>query len=123
MRKTIIAFCAGLILCLSVNSAKADSITLSDGTELKGKITLILDSIVDIKSDGGTKRITRDFSNAQAVDIVEIGLIRRKKVIGQVLHIDENTLHMQTPTGGFKIHRMFVRNISLKQEYISRYFN
>lgn len=123
MNKLIATLFAVMVLFSCVKTARADNITLNDGTELKGKITLALDGIIDIRTDGGTRRITRNFEKTQPMDIVEVGIFHRKKIIGQVLHIDETSLHMLTPSGGYKVARFLVRNISLRQEPINKLAN
>lgn len=115
MKKIITTLLISVILLSTHMVAKADVITLRDGREIKGKIYLIIDNLVDIKTDNGTKRIVRNYKNTQAMDIIEVGYFSKKrKIIGQILNLNDTDVYIKTTTGDLKISRFWVRKVYLK---------
>lgn len=104
------------LLSLLPQVAKADSISLADGTVINGTITNILNNYVDIETSNGERRINRNLVREKANDLIEIGYFNRKKIVGFVYHLTNDNIEIKTATGNMEISRYKVRNITLSNQ-------
>ena len=73
----IVTVC-NLYLGWEVELPRKDLILLESGEKVEGHIITITNGIIEIKTDGGKKRITRDVNLHSPRDIVEIGIIKKQ---------------------------------------------
>lgn len=107
---SIFVFFAGIKI------ASADSVMLSDGTIIKGKIVTVLSGLIEIKTDKGIERISRSLSVGEARDIVEYGFLFKKRLLGEISYLDDNTLEIITSAGNFELNRLWVRHVILSRQ-------
>ncbi|OGI17340.1 MAG: hypothetical protein A2287_10935 [Candidatus Melainabacteria bacterium RIFOXYA12_FULL_32_12] len=101
---------------IGIQAAKADSIMLPDGSVLKGKILTVLGGLIQIKTERGTKTVSRELAVGEARDIIEVGFLIKRRFMGEVYYINDNTLEISTPTGNLAINRLKVREVILSQQ-------
>ncbi|OGH97043.1 MAG: hypothetical protein A2104_09265 [Candidatus Melainabacteria bacterium GWF2_32_7] len=101
---------------IGIQAAKADSIMLPDGSILKGKILTVLGGLIQIKTERGTKTVSRELAVGEARDIIEVGFLIKRRFMGEVYYINDNTLEISTPTGNLAINRLKVREVILSQQ-------
>jgi hypothetical protein len=105
-----------LVFTVGMQSANADSVMLPDGAIVKGKIVTVLSGLIEIKTDRGLKKVSREVAVGEARDIVEYGFLIRKRLMGEVFFVNNSTLEITTPTGNLSMNRLWVRDIILSQQ-------
>ncbi|MDD3150382.1 MAG: hypothetical protein PHV68_06070 [Candidatus Gastranaerophilales bacterium] len=105
------------LICLFACNCKvfADSIVFENGNILNGKINFILSGAVEIKTENGIRSVIREIPSGKALDLVEIGFFKRKKIFGEVYYLDDKKIELKTDTGLLTISRYKVREITLAQ--------
>jgi len=112
-KKTILT----LLACISIiKPALCDSIIAEDGSFVTGKINTVLSDLVIIDTKSGTKRIFRDLNASVTRDIVEVGYLKKQKIIGRVVYYDDDKLEMKTDKELLFIPTYKVRKIILAQD-------
>ena len=104
---------AGIMLCLSVKTALADSVIMQDGQVVKGKITFVIGNLFEINTNDGIKRFTRSVSSLSAADVVKVGFIHKKLVSGQITYYDANKLVLNQNGATLTIPAVKVRELTL----------
>lgn len=113
---TIILTLFILIFTTAIQAVKADSVMLPDGSVVKGKITTVLSGLIEVKTERGLKKVTREVAKGEARDIIEYGVILKKRLMGEVYFANDNTVEISTTTGNLSINRLWVREIILSQQ-------
>jgi hypothetical protein len=116
MKKFLLISSLMLIFVTTTQIAKADSIMLPDGSVIKGKIKTVLSGLVEINTERGIKRISREVAVGQARDIVEYGLILKKRVMGEVFFVSSTSVEVATSSGNLSLNRFWVRDLILSQQ-------
>lgn len=118
MKKCLgILFALGLSCYLSSN-AFADSVVTEHGT-VKGKIVHVLDGLIEVKTPAGSQYIQRGSTLERALDIIEVGFIKKRTLTGYIMYLDDNSAEIETPTGRVKLYRYNVRNVVLSEQRAS----
>ncbi|NLF84322.1 MAG: hypothetical protein GX568_10160 [Candidatus Gastranaerophilales bacterium] len=110
----IVTVC-NLYLGWEVELPRKDLILLESGEKVEGHIITITNGIIEIKTDGGKKRITRDVNLHSPRDIVEIGIIRNKRHAGTVEYFADH-IKITTSSGDIEFDRALVRKIIISHE-------
>ena len=105
-----------LVFTAGTQIARADSVMLSDGSVVKGKISSVLAGMVEVKTDRGTKKLFREVSAGEARDIIEYGFVLKKRIMGEVYLVNNSTIEMATSSGNLSMNRLWVRDIILSQQ-------
>ena len=116
--KKIKVFLLSIVIALSIGAqtANADSVMLPDGSVINGKILTVLGGLVEIKTERGLKKVSRELAIGEARDVVEIGFLLKRRIMGEVYYLADNTLEISTPTGNLSVHRLKVREVILSQQ-------
>lgn len=112
----LILLSAIFIFAGTQQQTRADSVMLPDGSVVKGKIVSVLGGMIEIKTDQGRKLITRNLKEGEARDIVEVGFLLRKRIMGEIFYLSGLDVEMSTASGNLSINRINVREIILSQQ-------
>jgi len=120
MNKTLVS----ILLCIlaitsQIQSASADTIIMPDGEVIHGKIDHILSNFIEIRTEDGSKKIVRDVSLQKSRDIIEVGFFKKKKLIGEILYMNDGVLQFATSNATVRLNRLNVRNIIIAPQDFS----